>query len=433
MLDLLRRRWGRLRQPSLEAPAPLHPLTFQEDDPTVAAVRETREVIRGVLMENLLPFWYPRCIEREVGGYVVDHDEAGRWTGPGPRGVVPQARVLWFFSRMARNDYFPEGLDAARHGFDFFRRAFVDPAHGGVYWTVSWTGDEAVDDTKRLYGQVIALYAVDEFARASEDPDARALAAELEAVVEERYHDPAHGGYRRDLARDWARHPPELERERRAHLKSLDDQLHALEALAERPGVGDGGPRDRRILELIVLLTRTAIHPGHGVATNWYRPDWTPRLGPGWGAVSYGHDLESAWLVLRACDRIGLPPALVAGWCRSLVDHTLRWGQDASGGGVYFAGPVGGPAHSRRRVFWVQAEALLGALTIYRHTGDERAGRLYLDVLRWISGHQIDREHGEWHMFVDERGRPSGGKAGPWKGPYHTGRAMMMCLEALGG
>lgn len=432
MLDFLIRRWGRLRQPTLADPGPLRPVTLDEDDPTVAAVRETRDTVRGVLMEVILPFWYPRSLEREVGGYVIDHDAEGRWTGPGPRWLVPQARTLWFFSRMARAGHFPEGLDAARHGFDFLRRAFLDPEHGGVVWGVSWTGEEVVDDAKRLYGQLIALYAVDEYARVSGDPVAAELAEELEAVVHDRFHDPVLGGYRRDLTRSWTRHPPEIERRRRAHLKSVDDQLHVLETLAARPGVGEGGVRDRRILEQILLLTGTAVHRGHGVATSWYRPDWTPLVESGTAAVSYGHDMESAWLVLDACGRIGLPTPAVAGWCRALLDHTLRWGCDRRRGGVYFEGPVDGPAYSRRRVFWVQAESLVGALAIYRHTGDERAARLYLDTLDWVTRFQIDREHGGWHMYVDARGRPSGGKANLWKAPYHTGRAMMTCLELLG-
>jgi mannobiose 2-epimerase len=46
----------------------------------------------------------------------------------------------------------------------------------------------------------------------------------------------------------------------------------------------------------------------------------------------------------------------------------------------------------------------------------------------------IDRKHGEWYWRVDRDGNVnfSEDKAGPWKCPYHNGRAMLELLRRLG-
>ncbi len=43
----------------------------------------------------------------------------------------------------------------------------------------------------------------------------------------------------------------------------------------------------------------------------------------------------------------------------------------------------------------------------------------------WYPG-VIDDVHGGYRLNHDAEG-----KAGPWKGPYHNGRAVLTCLEAL--
>ena len=45
-----------------------------------------------------------------------------------------------------------------------------------------------------------------------------------------------------------------------------------------------------------------------------------------------------------------------------------------------------------------------------------------------IAEHQADWENGDWHAWIGGR---SEGKSGPWKSPYHNGRAVIRCLELL--
>jgi mannobiose 2-epimerase len=52
-------------------------------------------------------------------------------------------------------------------------------------------------------------------------------------------------------------------------------------------------------------------------------------------------------------------------------------------------------------------------------------------MLNWIETRQADPIHGEWHQRIGSDGIPVGDKAGEWKCPYHTTRAMLECLRRV--
>jgi mannobiose 2-epimerase len=147
--------------------------------------------------------------------------------------------------------------------------------------------------------------------------------------------------------------------------------------------------------------------------------------------VSYGHDLENGRLLLEACEALGLPEAPLFDLCRAFFAHALRFGFDRRQGGFFKGGPFNGPADERQKVWWVQAEGLLSALELYRRTGDPAYFRCFELTLDWIVTRQVDWDGGEWHAEITEAGMAQGVKVGPWKGPYHSGRAAIQCLEGL--
>ena len=71
---------------------------------------------------------------------------------------------------------------------------------------------------------------------------------------------------------------------------------------------------------------------------------------------------------------------------------------------------------------------MISGLFMYRLTGDERYYDVFEKTLKWIADEQADWENGDWHAWI---GGPPEGKAGPWKSPYHNGRAVLECLEIL--
>jgi mannobiose 2-epimerase len=432
MREFLARHWHRLVRSTPRDPGPLRPVHFDNPEARDRRILETGPLLQRILAENILPFWTRAAIDRDVGGYLLNHDVTGHFKGPVERACVPQFRMLWFFSRVAREDRWPEAEQLARHGFEFVSRHLGDPEHGGFVAAVSADGSRVTDGRKALYDQSFALFALSEYALATDSAEAMTLASAMVAILRERYEDRVHGGFHMEFARDWTPIvPPEPSGVRRPP-KRMDETVHVLEALTAYDRLRPGDPWVREQLHrLILILTGTVFRKPWCASTEEHRQDWTPMYGPGVGTVSYGHDLETVALVAAGCGRAGIALPLVADWMRAVMDSAIRWGVDRTSGGIYHAGPLNGPPSDRRKTWWVQAEALVGALTAYRITGDERYANLYLGTLEWIRDRQVDWEGGDWHAFARRDGAPSGDKAYRWKSPYHNGRAMMQCLRLL--
>jgi mannobiose 2-epimerase len=395
------------------------------------------ERLERMLLDNILKFWHPAAIDTQHGGYRLNHDERGVWKGDAPKALVTQARMVWFFARMARAGYGDrkQMLEAAAHGYRFLMEKMRDARHGGFYWRVDATGARPLAPKKHLYGQAFALYALSEYAMASGRKDAREAALRLFDLLEEKAHDRVHGGYREFFNEDWTLPTPEERGYMGAgsDLKLMNTHLHLMEAMTSFYRA-TGLPLAReRLVELILIEGSAVVRRQWDACSDRHRLDWTPVLeGPG-GDASYGHDLENIWLLEDALRAAGLPVAPWLEFFRRNFDYSMRFGWDDQRGGFWDRGPLGQPATSRIKIWWVQAEALVSALTMHRLTGEKRYMDVFERTLRFVERHMADRERGEWWPQVDEKGAAGGGKAGEWKGPYHNGRAMIECIAILRG
>ena len=390
--------------------------------------------LERILTENIIPFWYPQCIDRELGGFRLNHDGDGRWLGPAPKALVTQSRTVWFFARLANSPYGrPEHLEAALHGFRFLAEKMWDREYGGFFWMVNETGEQAVMEGKHVYGQAFALFALSELYKAAPRPEVRELARKTFGVLESRAYDPAFGGYRESFDRSW--NP--IDDSERSYLgpsnrgKTMNSHLHLMEAFASYYRVTRDVLVRERLLELITIQSNAVLRKTVGACSDRHERDWTPMTGPERDVASYGHDVENVWLLMDACDSAGLRDGPLVDLYKTLFEYSTRYGLDAEQGGFYYLGPFNEPATNREKSWWVQAEALIGSLRMFARTGEERYRVLFADMLNWIVTRQVDWKNGDWHAAVLPDGSTSGAKAGPWKSPYHNGRAILECLELL--
>ncbi|HEY8534830.1 MAG TPA: AGE family epimerase/isomerase, partial [Vicinamibacterales bacterium] len=284
-----------------------------------------------------------------------------------------------------------------------------------------------------LYGQAFGLYALAEYYLATRDEAALADARRLFDLLERHAWDREHGGYREFFARDWSPAPPDV----RPHVggepgeKLMNTHLHLMEALTTlyradpRPSVAV------RLAELVNIQGNAVIRKAVGAGTDRHRRDWTPVLEGDAARASYGHDLENIWLLVDALDALGLSPSPFVDLFRQLFAYALAHGYDAREGGFYDSGPLGRPADRRAKIWWVQAEALVSALTMYRLTRDPQYAQVFLKTWSFTNGRQTDHAAGEWHATIAEDGTAHGDKANRWKAGYHNGRAMIECLRLL--
>ncbi len=58
--------------------------------------------LEKILSENIAPFWIQKSLDRENGGYIINFGPASEPGGAGHKALVTQARMVWYFARMAR-------------------------------------------------------------------------------------------------------------------------------------------------------------------------------------------------------------------------------------------------------------------------------------------------------------------------------------------
>jgi mannobiose 2-epimerase len=82
--------------------------------------------------------------------------------------------------------------------------------------------------------------------------------------------------------------------------------------------------------------------------------------------------------------------------------------------------------------WWPQAEAMVGYYNAYHLTGNKKFYELSLGSWSFIKA-KLKSTSGEWLWGIDEKEEPMirNGKIGPWKGPYHNGRACMEMLKRI--
>lgn len=76
--------------------------------------------------------------------------------------------------------------------------------------------------------------------------------------------------------------------------------------------------------------------------------------------MSYGHNVEYAWLLIRAQKVLGKPLSWDEFYAH--LNHALKHGYDHERGGLFNRGADDQPATDTDKVWWVQAE-MLAALT----------------------------------------------------------------------
>lgn len=403
--------------------------------PAVSADLEGEtQILEKILKENILTFWQTSTLDRELGGYRLNHDNDGDWRGHSPKALVTQARTVWFFARLVRSGYGnKEILEAARHGYQFLKERLWDHDYGGFFWEVDAAGTTATKPDKHLYGQSFALYALSEYALAAEDKGALKLARELFRIIEYRAHDSEFGGYREYFLRDWSTPSEDSLGYMRVGpaVKLMNTHLHLMEAFTTYYLATRDGLARERLLELIQIQSNAVVRKQIGACTDKYSRDWTPLTGPAFDRVSYGHDIENVWLLVEASAAAGISDGPLMDLYRTLTDYSLKYGFDWEKGGFYDWGRFNSEAVGRDKVWWVQAEGLVGSLTMFRLTKDMRYKNAFSKTLQFIADEMVDWEGGDWFASISEKGLPSGDKAGPWKSPYHNGRAMIECLKLL--
>lgn len=376
------------------------------------------------LGQNILPFWVRHTPDLSGGGFHGAITSDLQILEDAPRSSVVNSRILWTFSAVYRVSQLPEHLHMATRAYAYLKDAFWDDQHGGVYWLVDHNG-KVLETRKHSYAQGFAIYGLAEYYRVTGDTQALDRAKMLFDLLEQHAHLQT-GGYLESLTSDWSAMPDMRLSSKEPHAsQSMNTLLHLLEPFTVLLEVWPDPLLERRLRELVKLF----LGPIFDAQTHHYKLYFDAQLNSLEPTLSYGHDIEAAWLLVRAAEILKDSELLEC--CRhqavQVATAVKLRGLDTDGS-VFYEGLLEG-ANQLDKHWWGQAEGMVGFFDAYQISGDPQFARAAYRCWNFIENHLIDHQHGDWFKITDQVGNPYPHlKVGPWECPYHHARA---CLEML--
>jgi cellobiose epimerase len=376
-------------------------------------------------LEAILAFWMEHTIDILNGGFIGQINHANGIIAQAPKGSVLNARILWSFSaayNLTGNDIY---LSFAKRAFNYICTYFIDKQKHGVYWSVDFKGNP-LDTKKQIYAQAFTIYAFSEYYKATKDSNAIIEAIDLYDVINKYSYDTIHGGYTEAFTKDWeVISDLRLSDKDANEKKSMNTHLHVLEAFSVLYQIWPYEPVKKKITELIENFSQHIINPVNYHQHLFFNESWQPKS----TAISYGHDIETAWLLQEAAEIIEDENLVKQTKTIAVkISDAVKKGMDNDGGLWYEYEPATNHLIKEKHM-WPQAEAMVGYFNAYQNTMD----KTYLDssVASWqfVQQHIHDKENGEWFWGVKENYEPmQEDKVGIWKCPYHNSRA---CIEII--
>ncbi len=375
---------------------------------------------------EILDYWINNTPDAVNGGFIGRIDENNNRFPDAPRGAVLNARILWAFSAGYAQTHNPEHLLFAKTAFNYLTANFIDKKYGGVYWTVDEKG-EPLDTKKQIYALAFTIYACSACYKISDNEAAKNAAIELYRTIEEHSFDIKNTGYLEAFTRDWQPMDDLRLSDKDANeKKTMNTHLHVLEAYTTLYQVWPDEKLKAQIKSLIQNFTEHIVDAETGHLVLFFDEQWNRKS----DIISYGHDIEAAWLLLEAAEAINDAALITSVKKLSIkIATAAAEGLDEDGGMWYEYEPAKNH-HIKQKHNWVQAEAMVGFFNQWQLTNNEaylqKSGRSWQYANTFIK----DKVYGEWFWGRNNDGTIMKGqdKVGIWKCPYHNSRA---CIEII--
>lgn len=428
-----------------------------EEGESAETAMDFSDEVRFELEDNLLKVWYPRTIDTTMGGFLSNFTHDWQQMDNQEKMIVTQARHVWTLSKAAR--LYPEEQlykDAARHGYEFLRNKMWDQEHGGFYWLVDRSGEPMMqgvsNQLKRVYGNAFGIYALAAYYEMSEDEEVLDFARQAFQWMDEHAHDSEGLGYYPTLTREGEvidssmfeqQFPPQD-----YFYKDQNTSIHVLEALTELYHVWPDDTLEARLKEMFHLVRDTMVSE-KGYLRLFFYNNWLPvsyldsaqtvrEANYGIDHVSFGHDIETAYLLLEASEALEeYEYKQTLDKAKQMVDHTITTGFDPENSGIlergyYLPGEEEITILDDRKNWWSQAEGLNSLYLFSTFYPDDSVYKQEFEKLwNYTKNNVIDHEYGDWYSYGLDT-HPSSRedrKAQIWKGNYHNARALFNLLK----
>ena len=381
------------------------------------------EEVKAHLLNDIIPFW-KNLRDDEFGGYYGYMDYDLKLDKKAVKGCILNSRITWFFANAYTLLKDESLLEEAKHGFAFMKEHCMDKENGGIFWSMKYDGTPE-DTTKHTYNQAFSIYALSSYYEATHDEEALVMAKELFHIIETKCTDEI--GYKEAFDKEFH----EVENDKLSENgviaeKTMNTLLHVFEAYTELYRVAKLPEVKERLEWIMDTFADKVYNPKLHRQEVFFDRNMNTIL----DLHSYGHDIETAWLMDRGVEVLGEKKyeEKMTPITKDLTAEIYKVAFD----GHSLANECEKGVVNVHRIWWVQAETVIGFLNGWQKDPSRTE---YLDAAKsewqFIKDHVMDKRLGsEWFWEVDPSGKPYEGRpiVEPWKCPYHNGR---MCFEVI--
>jgi len=376
-------------------------------------------------LDSILNYWSKHTLDNQNEGFVGQIDFNDHIVANAEKGSVLNSRILWTFSSSYQITKKENHKEIAKRAFEYLSKYFYDPEFNGLFWSIN--ADKTPKDTKnQIYALAFAIYGLSEYYVISQDQKALETAVNLYKSIQKYSYDPVNKGYLEAFTRDWQ--PIEdlrLSDKDANEKKTMNTHLHIIEAYANLFKVWKDETLKKDSVELLETIEKHFINTETGHLRLFFDENWIEKP----DVISYGHDIEAAWLLLQ-CAEVLEEENLIANYKKHAVQiaEVTKEGLDTDGGLWYEFEPKENKLIAEKH-WWVQAEALIGFYNAYQLTEKEEYLEIVFENWNFIKKYILDHKNGEWFWGIHkDYSLIEKDKAGFWKCPYHNSRA---CLELI--
>ena len=381
------------------------------------------EEVKAHLLNDIIPFW-KNLRDDEFGGYYGYMDYDLKLDKKAVKGCILNSRITWFFANAYTLLKDESLLEEAKHGFAFMKEHCMDKENGGIFWSMKYDGTPE-DTTKHTYNQAFSIYALSSYYEATHDEEALVMAKELFHIIETKCTDEI--GYKEAFDKEFH----EVENDKLSENgviaeKTMNTLLHVFEAYTELYRVAKLPEVKERLEWIMDTFADKVYNPKRHRQEVFFDRNMNTIL----DLHSYGHDIETAWLMDRGVEVLGEKKyeEKMTPITKDLTAEIYKVAFD----GHSLANECEKGVVNVHRIWWVQAETVIGFLNGWQKDPSRTE---YLEAAKsewqFIKDHVMDKRQGsEWFWEVDQSGKPYEGRpiVERWKCPYHNGR---MCFEVI--
>ncbi len=388
---------------------------------------ETYNILKSELhseLKNILNYWTNNTLDQENGGFLGQINHYNEVIDNANKGIILNSRILWSFSAASNHLNSNEHKSICDRAYLYLKTFFNDEKHKGVFWELDYQG-KPVNKRKQVYAQAFSIYALSEYYIFSKNEDAKNWAIELFNQIEKHAKDNKNIGYFEAFNEDWS--PIEdmrLSDKDMNASKTMNTHLHILEAYTTLLKIYDSEALRESLKMLVDVFLEKFLNKNNHYEL-FFDDNWNLLS----NSISYGHDIETAWLVIEAAKLLNDKALLkkTENVALKVANTFLEEALDKDCAVINEKNLTTNHIDTDRH-WWPQVEALIGLKYAYNLNKDEKYLTTSIKIWDFTKKHLIDYKNGEWYFRVDKNGDPytEEDKVSMWKAPYHTTRACII-------